>query len=269
MRHTIGVIDSGMGGLTVVRSLFRLGAPVDIVYVGDNANMPYGNRPVGEIVALTGRMLKMLEARDVEIVAIACNTISATVGQLKNITKLPLIDIISLGASYLASRGERDVGLFATEFTVNSGLHASHVRALASEVRVHGIASATLAARIDSSPDDERALRAEISSMLARLAAGAAGAAAPIHTVLLGCTHYPIVMDIFKSLAPAIDFIDPAELQAKAICAQLGIECASGEREKTRGSSLEIMTSGSLEAYRAMLARLGIPMAQRFQNFEA
>jgi len=265
-----------MGGLTVVRSLFRLGAPVDIVYVGDNANMPYGNRPVGEIIELTGRMLKMLEARDVEIIALACNTISATVKQLKNITKLPLIDIISLGASYLASRGERDVGLFATEFTVKSALHASYVRALAPEVRVHGIASATLAALIDSSLDDERAIRAEISSMLARLAASAtdttdaaAVAAAPVRTVLLGCTHYPIVLDIFKALAPAIDFIDPAELQAKAICAQLGIEYSEARHAKTRGPSLEIITSGSLEGYRAMLARLGIPMARRFLNFES
>lgn|GEM_PF-355893 len=290
MRHSIGVMDSGMGGLTVVRGIFALGAPVDIVYVGDNANVPYGNRSLEEIVELSTRMLRQLEARGVEAVAIACNTISATTETLRARTKLPLIDIISLGAEYLAERGEPDVGLFATEFTVKSGMHAAIAKARNPGVRVHGVASATLAALIDTSIDDEPAIRAEISSMLARLGANASARGAnPIRTVLLGCTHYPIVADTFKSIAPDIEFIDPARLQAQAVLSLVGesrkephaapaeqgsaddersiarAEPSSG-REVSSEPTLEILTSGSFDAYRAMLSRLGIPKPTRISK---
>lgn len=271
MRHSIGVMDSGMGGLTVVRSIYALGAPVDIVYVGDNANVPYGNRSLDEIVVLSEKMLRVLEARSVEAVAIACNTISATVETLRARTRLPLIDIISLGADFLAARSEPDVGLFATEFTVKSGMHAAIARVRNPNVHVHGVASATLAALIDGSIDDERAIRAEISSMLARLDATAtAQSASPIRTVLLGCTHYPIVMDIFRSLAPTIEFIDPAQLQARAALSLVGMDGSGpaqvASSEPRMGPSLEVITSGSFDDYRAMLERLDIPQAARTEK---
>lgn len=277
MRHSIGVMDSGMGGLTVVQGIYALGAPVDIIYVGDNANVPYGNRSLDEIVELSARMLRELESKGVEAVAIACNTISATVETLRARTSLPLIDIISLGAEFLAERGEPDVGLFATEFTVKSGMHAAIARARNPSVRVHGIASATLAALIDSRVDDEPAIRAEISSMLARLGpTDLAHAANPIRTVLLGCTHYPIVMDAFRSIAPDIEFIDPARLQAQAVLSLvsetgngLSSELTHGgtdERARFSGPSLEVLTSGSFDAYRAMLTRLGIPQPTRISK---
>ncbi|MEN6490439.1 MAG: glutamate racemase, partial [Rectinema sp.] len=208
MRRRIGVIDSGVGGLTVVRSLVSRRAPVDIVYVGDNANMPYGNRPLGEIVSLAARMLARLSEHDVEAVAIACNTISATVEHLRPLSKVPLVDIIHPAAEALARRGEPDVGLFATEFTVKSGLHAKLVSELYPAVKVHGVSSPRLAALIDGALDGESAIRDEIASMLEKLAS-----LHPVTTVLLGCTHYPIVMETFTSLAPDIAFIDPADLQ--------------------------------------------------------
>ncbi len=288
-----------MGGLTVVRGIYALGAPVDIVYVGDNANVPYGNRSLDEIVELSVRMLRNLEASGVEAVAIACNTISATVETLRARTKLPLIDIISLGAEYLAERGEHDVGLFATEFTVKSGMHEAIAKARNPDVHVHGVASATLAALIDTSIDDEPAIRSEVSSMLARLGSTASARGAnTIHTVLLGCTHYPIVADIFRALAPTVEFVDPAYLQAQAVLSLVGVsrkelnaareefgaagnelsarraqirnteraQGGSAARTQSPGPSLEILTSGSFDAYRAMLTRLGIPHPRRISK---
>lgn len=283
MRHRIGVMDSGMGGLTVVRGIYEMNAPVDIVYAGDNANVPYGNRSLSEIVELSVRMLRNLETRCVEAVAIACNTISATVETLRRRTALPLIDIISLGAEFLAARGEPEVGLFATEFTVKSGMHAALAKARNPAVHVHGVASATLAALIDSSIDDEAAIRAEIASMLAKLetatkgaALGVERAASSIRTVLLGCTHYPIVMGIFNSLAPDIEFIDPARLQARAVLAAVGaagrndIEGKGGVHDtqiaQGAGPSLDVITSGSPDMYRTMLKRLGVPQPSRIDQ---
>jgi len=265
MSRKIGVIDSGMGGLTVVRSLISKRAPFDIVYVGDNANMPYGNRTSHEIIVLTRRMLNLLSERGVEAVAIACNTISATVEQLRPFSGAPLVDIISPSAEALAKRGEPDVGLFATEFTVRSGLHAKLVRALNPAVKVHGIASPRLAALIDGSIDDEKAIRDEISSMLAKLEQ-----LHPVRTVLLGCTHYPIVLDIFKSLAPYMEFIDPADLQADKVMKLL----PGGARDQAPAAmhgdaqSLDIVTSGDPEAYRPIMRKLGISEARTVSRLE-
>ena len=114
--------------------------------------------------------------------------------------------------------------------------------------------------------------------MLAQLAA-----LHPVHKVLLGCTHYPIVMDLFKSLAPEMEFIDPADLQAKAVIKLLKkadwqsnlIKNGSIENaEQAEGvlfdelvrPSLEIITSGTEEAYRTMLNKLGIPEARRIEH---
>ncbi len=163
---------------------------------------------------------------------------------------------------------------------MKSGMHAAITKARNPSVNVHGVASATLAALIDASIDDESAIRAEISSMLAQLeSTAAAHGATTIHTMLLGCTHYPIVMDIFRSLAPHIEFIDPAHLQAQAVLSLVGASrreldaereehSATGvetgaKRALSSGSSLEVLTSGSFDAYRAMFARLGIPQPRR------
>ena len=262
-RHRIGVIDSGMGGLTVVRSLCSAGVPLDIVYVGDNANVPYGNRPLTEIVALTERMLDVLDGRGVEAVAIACNTISATVDMLEPRSKIPLVDIIRPAARAMAGLSELHVGLFATEFTVQSGLHAKLVHKANPAVTVHGVASARLAALIDSVPWDEAAIREEIASMIAKMRK-----AGPVRTVLLGCTHYPIVQNVFEELAPDMRFIDPAGLQANEVLRAVGVATTPAKSTQPASEesaiSLEVVTSGDPAAYRQMLDKLGIPPAQRF-----
>lgn len=247
----------------MVRSLCQAQVPLDIVYVGDNANVPYGNRPLDEIVALTKRMLKVLSRRGVEAVAIACNTISATVDRLEPLCKVPLVDIIRPAARMLATAGEAHVGLFATEFTVQSGLHAKLVRELNPDVEVHGVASARLAALIDSMPWEEAEIRAEIASMIAKLRQ-----IWPVRTVLLGCTHYPIVQNVFEELAPDMRFIDPAGLQADAVLRAVELATAPAKSPQPASESgavkLEIVTSGAPEAYQRMLSRLGIPPAQGF-----
>lgn len=265
----LGIIDSGMGGLTLVRQLHRARVPLDIVYVGDNANVPYGNRPSSEIVQLTRRMLDVLEEKNVAAVAIACNTISATADLLAPLCSFPLVDIISPAARMIAGLGEMHVGLFGTAFTVSSGLHQKLARRMNPDISVHGVASARLAALIDAEAWDMDAIRAEIADMIARLRAES-----QVRTVLLGCTHYPIVMEEFQRAASDLHFIDPAELQMHQVLRQLGIEQAVPEASPDKMAEagaqpgfaapvLEIITSGSAEAYHRMLARLGIPPALR------
>ncbi|MCX8013696.1 MAG: glutamate racemase [Rectinema sp.] len=260
----LGIIDSGMGGLTLVRQLCDAHVPIDIVYVGDNANVPYGNRPSGEIVQLTRRMLDVLEERNVAAVAIACNTISATADLLAPLCSFPLVDIISPMAHMIARMGEAHVGLLATAFTVRSGVHQRLVHRENPDIRVHGVASTALASLIDAEEWDMVAIRAEIADMVTRLKAEW-----PVRTVILGCTHYPILMEEFQRAAPDLRFIDPAELQMQEILKRLGIELGDARnplQKEMRKPNIEIITSGTEEAYHRMLARLGIPPATRIDR---
>jgi len=250
MEHRIGVMDSGMGGLTVVRSLIAKHVPASLIYVGDNANMPYGNKSSEEIIALSKAMIEALIAQKVDAIAIACNTISTLVERLRPMTSIPLIDIIRPTARYIAACGQKQIGLFATEFTVKSGLYAKFAKEINPEVQLYAVASRSLAAYIDTAIEDEASIRQEIARMLDELAS-----LANVHTIVLGCTHYPIVLPIFKALAPQITFIDPADLQAEEVLRYLP------------QPTLDIFTSGQAERYQRMLEHLGLPTPRSISSF--
>ncbi|MBQ9719552.1 MAG: aspartate/glutamate racemase family protein, partial [Oscillospiraceae bacterium] len=106
----IGVIDSGVGGLTVVREIQRLLPGEDILFFGDSVNVPYGNRSADEIFALTMRMLRYLEQRGVKCVAIACNTISSLLERIRPQCPFPVLSIIEAGADYVVREKLSRVG---------------------------------------------------------------------------------------------------------------------------------------------------------------
>ena len=104
MGKKIGVLDSGIGGLTTVKSLQDLLPGEDIIYFGDNKNVPYGNKSKDEILALTLKMIDFFKENDVKIVAIACNTISTLIDSYKDRYDFPIVDIISPTADYVVEK---------------------------------------------------------------------------------------------------------------------------------------------------------------------
>ena len=247
----VGVMDSGMGGLTVVKELERLLPKEDIIYFGDNANVPYGNRPEKEILELSCAMLDFLRKQDVKVVAIACNTISALAGQLRKRYEFPIVSIIEAACDYVAGKGLSQVGVIATEFTIQQGMYKTLLQRIRPEIQVHGIASRTLAALVDQGQLSGPAIKEEISSLVKAMQKSHP----EVKDVVLGCTHYPIVQDLFEQAAPGLCFINPAEAQAKAVMAILS------ERGLLTDSSqpgLDIYTSGEKQLYDAMLKKLQI-----------
>lgn len=247
----IGVLDSGLGGLTVVRELERLFPRENIIYYGDNANCPYGNRSSEEILELSVNMLDFMKKQGVKTAAIACNTISVLIDKLRPRYDFPIISIIEAACENVADLGLERVGIFATKFTISQGLYDKLLRRLSPEMKVHGIPSPTLAALVDEAKFDSPATKAEA----ARLVSALREIDPETKHAVLGCTHYPVVIDLFEEAAPDINLINPAEAQAKAVGLLLEKKGLLSEAEKPR---LDIYTSGERQQYEAAIRKLGI-----------
>ena len=122
--NPIGVMDSGIGGLTVVRELQRILPGEDIIYFGDSANCPYGNKTADQIFELSCHMLQFLGSNGVKCTAVACNTISTMAERLRPCFGFRIISIVEEAAKYVIREKLSSVGLIGTEFTVASGKYA-------------------------------------------------------------------------------------------------------------------------------------------------
>ena len=252
----IGVLDSGLGGLTVVRELGRLLPSESIVYFGDNANVPYGNRPKEEILKLTFAMLDFLQSKDVKIAAIACNTISTLIEEFRPRYKFPVVSIIETACEYVAAQRLSQVGVFATEFTVKQGHYERLIKKQSPETFVFSQPSQYLAKLVDEGRFNDPAIMVEVQTLLNALLQ----ARPELKHIVLGCTHYPIVQDIFEQAAPGFTFINPAQVQVQALKALLSEQ---GLLSEARETFLDIYTSGEKPQYEAALKKLDIkrPMA--------
>ena len=246
----IGVMDSGIGGLTVVRELQKILPGEDIIYFGDSANCPYGNKTSEQIAALSRAMLRLLGENGVKATAIACNTISTLVDQLTPHFDYKIIGIVSPAADYIACSGIKQVGLIATEFTVSTKNYDKLIHRHDPSIEVVGKGSPLLAALVDRGDFNEQDINAEITAQIDNILARR-----KVDHVILGCTHYPIVENNFKHCYPEITFVNPALEQANAVRNYLAEQDALSD--KPRGS-FTICTSGDPEVYVNVAKRLGL-----------
>lgn len=207
----IGVIDSGVGGLTVAAELRKLYPNESIIYFGDSANCPYGTRTQNEIVALTRRMLDFLAENKVKAVAIACNTISTQIDLLTGYD-YPIVGIVAPAADMVANSSATRVGVVATPFTIQTGAYTKLIQAHNPLIEVYGKSGGALAALVDEGATDHAAIDKEIRNSLQDIVEQNNP-----QYVILGCTHYPIVKDRFELCFPDITFVNPAIEQVKAL----------------------------------------------------
>lgn len=257
----IGVLDSGIGGLTVARELLRLMPGENVVYFGDSANCPYGNRTKNDILGLTLSALGFLQEKNVKIAAVACNTISSLIDEYRGRFSLPIVSIIEAACAHIAEFSPAEVGVFATEFTIAQGLYDAFITRLSPGTHVYGVASRTLAGLVDSGNFDGP----ETVSEVGRLVDVLRKEHPEITHIVLGCTHYPVVADLFERAAPGVTFINPAREQAKAVRKLLS-ERGTLTRSNENQPSLNIFTSGKKEAYERTLDKLGITGAAVYER---
>ncbi len=248
----IGVFDTGIGGYTVVKALQTILPNEDLIYFGDGANTPYGNLSGEEILHLTRQILDFFATKEVKAVAVACNTISALIEFYRNDFPFPIFSIVEAGAAAIVTLAPQEAIVLSSAFTASTGCYASCVAELTEDIQVIAQGAPQLTTIIEYQNCDPQAIAQELTTSL-----GAASAAHPnCHTLVLGCTHYPLLMDFFAELYPQFtQVIDPAVSQAERIRSYLAEHNLSNPQEK---GSFTVYTSGDCQRYRSMAEMVGL-----------
>lgn len=256
----IGVIDSGVGGLTVAKELRETLPEENIIYFGDNKNVPYGNKSEEEIYTLTKNMIDTLIKKDVKLIAVACNTISTIVEKYFADYSVPIISIITPVVDYVIRDNIKEVGVLATTFTINSGLYEKLLKEKDKDILVISEGSPKLAATIDCGDYTE----AEIQGLV-DLHIGGILEKRDLKHIVLGCTHFPIIIDEFKKRNPDINFINPAKEQVAYMDKLMRENKIKGDNEK---SSFNVYTTGKRQVYDNMIACLNIKSPDNIVELE-
>ena len=243
----IGVFDSGMGGLTVLHECLVTLPHEDFVYLGDGARLPYGPRPLEEIRRFAAEIAAYLERLGVKLVVAACN--SATAAALSDLQRqlaVPVIGVLApeAHAAVLATRNRR-IGLLATEATVASGRYAELVHALDAGVELVPVACPSLVPLIEGDDPFGEETTAAVREYASDLKE------ADVDTVILGCTHYPLIRPIFQRVfGRGVTLVFSAEETAREVAETLtrkGVENA-----ESREGTYRFLTTGDPALFREM-----------------
>ena len=251
----VGVFDSGVGGLTVLHECLVTMPHEDFVYLGDHARLPYGPRRLDELRRFAREIGGYLEAQDVKLIVAACNTAtSAALPQLQAELSVPVVGVITpeAHAAVQATRNRR-IGLLATESTVEAGRYAALVHALDAGVEFFPLACPRLVPLIEGAAPQEDVLDAVREYAEPLKDAG-------VDTVILGCTHYPLVRPIFQRVfGRGVTLVFSAEETAREVAetlARKGIENDPG-----REGSYRFLTTGDPALFRTLGERfLQLPL---------
>ena len=252
------MFDSGVGGLTVLHECLVTMPHEDFVYLGDHARLPYGPRPLDELRRFAGEIGGYLEEQGVKLIVAACNAAtSAALPQLQESLSVPVVGVITpeAHAAVQATRNRR-VGLLATQATVTAGRYAALVHTLDAGVEFFPVACPRLVPLIES-PDP---FAAETTEAVREYALPLKEA--DVDTVILGCTHYPLIRPIFQRVfGRDVTLVFSAEETAREVAetlARKGIE-NDGRRE----GDYRFLTTGDPALFRTLGERfLQLPLGE-------
>ncbi|HEX5824163.1 MAG TPA: glutamate racemase [Candidatus Limnocylindrales bacterium] len=269
----IGVFDSGVGGLTVLREIMRRSPGESTVYLGDNLRAPYGVRTDDEVLAFSTQSLDALVERDVKALVVACNTSTAVgIGSFRRRYDLPVLGVIRPGASAaaLATRNRR-VGVIATPATIRSHAYFSAIKDENPAIEVYEHATPTLVPLVEAGdlrgPVAEAAVVDALAPLLGERDADGESIfprppGATVDTLLLGCTHYPLLRPLIEAVAGQhVAIVDSATATASALAELLdinGLEATAasiGEAQPATPTHLQL-TTGDPERFHDLASRL-------------
>ncbi len=214
----IGVFDSGVGGLTVVAALRQQLPAEPILYLGDTARLPYGTKSQATVARYTERNLGFLLSRGVKAVVVACNTASALA--LPSLQPAaPTWGVIEPGARHAAALSRGRVGVIGTESTIASDAYGEALRRLRPDLVVLSQACPLFVPLVEEGWQDDPVTEEIARRYLAPLLAQG------IDTLVLGCTHYPLLREVIARVAgPAVELVDSAEATARTVATGLAAE---------------------------------------------
>jgi len=226
-RRPIGIFDSGIGGLTVLEALRGRLPRERFVYLGDTARLPYGTKSPETVARYALRASRFLAGHDIKLLVVACNTASATaLPALEAALPLPVVGVVAPGARAALRRTRGRVGVIGTESTVASGAYHRALRAGRPDVEVVAAACPLFVPLAEEGWFDHPVTREVAAIYLAPLAAPR------IDTLILGCTHYPLLRDaIAAGVGAGVTLVDSATAVAEEVAERLdrdGARCDAG-----------------------------------------
>lgn len=210
----IGFLDSGVGGLSVVKEVMKQLPKEQIVFIGDTARNPYGNRTTEEVIQFSRELADFLIHKNIKMLVVACNTATAVALEvLKKELNIPVIGVIEPGSqSAIEQTKNNEIGVIGTVATINSKEHQKQIKALRPSAQVHTLSVPKFVEIVEKNDLASEYAKMVISEELHALKD------TKIDTLILGCTHYPLLENLIQEyLGDAVSLIDPAILTTQLI----------------------------------------------------
>lgn len=251
-KQSIGVFDSGVGGTTILKEILNLLPNENIIYYGDSGNAPYGQKTTEEIQKLCCKILDFFTANNCKAVVIACNTATAAaLDRLTTLYSVPIIGVIAAGAKgAMKVTKNNHINILATPFTVNSMAYVKELEKLSKRLTITQEGCPEFCPMIESDWESHPERDEVVAAHVAKLSPEA-------DTLILGCTHYPIIKeDIQKFFKGTI--VDPAKETALQLYSLLKLSDGFNPEEKK--GKLDFFVSGDKELFKGI--------AEKFLGFK-
>lgn len=253
-RLPIGVFDSGLGGLTVARAIREALPHEDILYLGDTARVPYGTRSPRTVMRYARGCADVLVKRGIKLLVVACNTVSAVaIDMLRVELDIPVLGVIEPGAraAVRATRSHK-IGVIGTAGTIASGAYPREVAAISSRAEVFGAAAPLLVPLVEEGWLEGDVPRLAVERYLAPLRSH------EVDTLVLGCTHYPMLRSLIERVASEVisadtRVVDSAEATAAELQGMVGVRVPKADDTRTGG--LHLMVTDRPQMFATVAAR--------------
>ena len=205
-KRPIGVLDSGLGGLTVVKEVINQLPNEDVVFIGDEARMPYGIKTHDQIISYTREMVQYLISQNVKIIIYGCNTATANALQtLRQEFTIPMIGVIQPGSKEASEVTKTNhIGIIGTESTINSKSYNKTISEIDPKIKSLGVAAQKFVSFVETDTADTKEAKDNIEATLKPFKDN------DFDTLILGCTHFPMLKKQINDYLPQTKLVDPA-----------------------------------------------------------
>ncbi len=246
MEQAIGVFDSGVGGLTVVREIMRQLPNENVIYFGDTARVPYGSKSKQTVLKYSKQIVRFLRTKNVKAIVFACNTASAlALEEMREEIDIPVIGVVRPGAKMAATMSKtKSVGIIGTEGTIKSGIYTEYIRRLDPSITVVGKACPLFVPLVEEGLLEDRITHDMVDRYLSELKPY------NVDALVLGCTHYPLLMNPIKRyMGERVTLVNPAYETAKGLKEILSDKGMLND--KKHNSTYEFYVSDGVDKFKA------------------
>lgn len=245
----VGVFDSGVGGLTVAREIMRQLPNEKIVYFGDTARVPYGNKSKNTIIKYSKQIIRFLRTRGVKAIVVACNTASAiALEEIRPEIDIPIIGVVKPGAKVAVEKTKnKRIGVIGTEAMINSGIYTDFINRRDKEITVVTKACPLFVSLVEEGWLKDPVTYEVANRYLAELKDK------DIDTLVLGCTHYPLLRNtVGEIMGEAVTLVNPAYETAVSLREMLQAHgLAAGNEHRYAGDMYDFYVSDTAEKFKS------------------